>query len=56
LQDLVSIGDQLDVDVDRRLPPAVKHRGCSAGDVDVAIDVDGTPQLAHEPLDPGGVG
>jgi hypothetical protein len=55
-QDLISIWDQLDVDVDGRIPPAIENRGCTTGEIDAAVQIDGSSQFAHELLDARGVG
>jgi hypothetical protein len=55
-QDLVAVGNELDVDVDGRISPPVENCRGSAREVDPALYLDGSPQLAHELLDVGGIG
>jgi hypothetical protein len=49
-QDLVAVGHELDVHVDGGRSPAVENRGRSAREIDAALHLGGSPQLAHELL------
>jgi hypothetical protein len=55
-QNLIAIWDELDVDVDGRISPAIENCGCSTGEIDPTRLRQRRGQLAHEQLDVTGVG
>src|SRR6188474_1323222 len=52
-QQLVLIGNQLDVDVDGGCSPAMENRSCAAGEINPALVRGDSAKRTHELLDAG---